>query len=285
MKVLVTGSSGYVGSRFIERFSADYTFQSFSLQNSPLESLDLAGVDTILHCAALVHQKISYTQEEYDRINAEYPFKLAKKAKAYGVKHFIFISTVAVYQDAEWVNEHSVCLPSTPYGKSKLKAEKMLETLADDNFVISIVRSPMIYGPSAPGNIALLSKLVKTMPILPFEGINNSRTFVGIGNLTALIDTLLKRRLEGVFLAADDTSLSTTHLIRLIAAALNKKIYLLSLPFFETVVKKISCSLHNKLFENLVVDNTETKKRLSFHTPYTTEEGIITMFRNEVPCY
>lgn len=285
MKVLITGSSGYVGSRFIERFSADYTFQPFSLQNSSLASLDLTGVDAVVHCAALVHKKNSYKQEEYDEINADYPYQLAKKAKESGIKHFIFISSIAVYKKSPLVNENSPCTPITPYGKSKLKGEEWLKTLSDENFVVSILRSPMVYGSNAPGNIAALSKLVRKLPILPFGGINNSRTFVGIGNLTALIDTLLKKRLGGVFLAADDTSLSTTYLIRLIAAALNKKTYLLSLPFFETLVKKISYSLHSKLFDNLVVDNTDTKKRLSFHTPYTTEEGIITMFRKEVPCY
>lgn len=285
MKVLITGSSGYVGSRFIERFSAHYTFQPFSLQNSSLESLDLTGVDAVVHCAALVHKNNSYKQEEYDEINADYPYQLAKKAKESGIKHFIFISSIAVYKKSPLVNENSPCTPITPYGKSKLKGEEWLKTLSDENFVVSILRSPMVYGSNAPGNIAALSKLVRKLPILPFGGINNSRTFVGIGNLTALIDTLLKKRLGGVFLAADDTSLSTTYLIRLIAAALNKKTYLLSLPFFETLVKKISYSLHSKLFDNLVVDNTDTKKRLSFHTPYTTEEGIITMFRKEVPCY
>lgn len=285
MKVLITGSSGYVGSRFIERFSADYTFQPFSLQNSSLASLDLTGVDAVVHCAALVHKKNSYKQEEYDEINADYPYQLAKKAKESGIKHFIFISSIAVYKKSPLVNENSPCTPITPYGKSKLKGEEWLKTLSDENFVVSILRSPMVYGSNAPGNIAALSKLVRKLPILPFGGIDNSRTFVGIGNLTALIDTLLKKRLGGVFLAADDTSLSTTYLIRLIAAALNKKTYLLSLPFFETLVKKISYSLHSKLFDNLVVDNTDTKKRLSFHTPYTTEEGIITMFQKEIPCY
>lgn len=284
MKVLVTGSSGYVGSRFIERFSADYTFQPFSLQNSSLESLDLAGVDTILHCAALVHQNISYTQEEYDRINAEYPFNLAKKAKTYGVKHFIFISTVAVYQDAEWVNEHSMCRPSTPYGNSKLKAERLLGTLANDSFVISIVRPPMVYGPSAPGNIALLSKLVRTIPILPFKGIDNHRTFVGIDNLIEFIRILLEKPQDGLFLASDETALSTTELVRLIAEALDKKIYLFRLAGFETILKTLRPSLHNKLFGNFVIDNTHTRTKLQFHPPYTPQEGISRMFRKEVLC-
>lgn len=285
MKVLVTGSSGYVGSRFIQNYNTKYSFESFSLQTSSLESVNFSKIDAIVHCAALVHQKASYSQKEYDAINADYPYQLAKKAKENGIGHFIFVSTVAIYQESALINENSPCAPITPYGKSKLKGEELLKTLADENFVVSILRSPMVYGPDAPGNIASLSKLVRKFPILPFGGINNSRTFVGIDNLIALIDTLLKKRLNGVFLAADDTSLSTTHLIRLIAVGLNKNIYLLKLPFFGMLLKNISPSLHNKLFGNLVVDNADTKNRLDFHNQNTTEKGILTMFRKESSCY
>lgn len=285
MNLLITGSSGYVGSRFIQSYNSKYSCKSFSLLSSSLESIDFSNIDAIVHCAALVHQKISYTQKEYDAINADYPYQLSKKAKENGVRHFIFISTVAVYQESPRINETSPCSPTTAYGLSKLKAEKLLKTLADENFVVSILRSPMVYGPDAPGNIASLSKLVRKFPILPFGGINNSRTFVGIDNLIALIDTLLKKRLNGVFLAADDTPLSTTHLIRLIAVGLNKNIYLLKLPFFGILLKNISPSLHNKLFGNLVVDNTDTKNCLDFHNQNTTEKGILTMFRKESSCY
>jgi UDP-glucose 4-epimerase len=284
MTILVTGSSGYIGSRFIQNYSTDYSFEFFSLQTSSLESINFSKIDAIVHCAALVHQKNSYSQKEYDTINADYPYQLAKKAKENGVRHFLFISTVAVYQESPLINETSPCSPTTPYGLSKLKAEKLLQSLSDENFVVSILRSPMVYGPDAPGNIAALSKLVRMLPILPFGGIKNSRTFVGINNLIALIDALLKKRLNGVFLAADDASLSTTHLIRLIAAALNKKVYLIKLLFFETLLKNIKPSLYNKLYGNLVVDNADTKKQLDFYNPYTTEEGIMTMFRNEYVC-
>lgn len=284
MNLLITGSSGYVGSRFIQSYNSKYSCKSFSLLSSSLESIDFSNIDAIVHCAALVHQKISYTQKEYDAINADYPYQLAKKAKENGVRHFIFISTVAVYQESPRINETSPCSPTTAYGLSKLKAEELLNSLSDEHFVVSILRSPMVYGSDAPGNIASLSKLIRILPVLPFEGINNCRTFVGIDNLCALIDALLNKPLNGIFLAADDTSLSTTQLIRLIAAAMNKKVYLIKLPFLETLLKRIKPSLHNKLFGNFVIDNTDTKKRLEFFNPYTTEEGIITMFRNEHLC-
>lgn len=281
MNILITGSSGYVGSHFIRRYGSKYSCEPFSLQTASLESVDFSTIDAVVHCAALVHQKISFPQNEYDAINADYPYLLAKKAKKIGVRHFIFMSTVAVYQESPLINEDSPCIPTTPYGLSKLKAEKLLQSLSDENFIVSILRSPMVYGPNAPGNIASLSKLIRILPILPFGGINNNRTFVGIDNLCALIDAILKKPLNGVFLAADNTSLSTTQLIRLIAAAMNKKVYLLKLPLFETLLKRIKPSLYSKLFGNLIVNNADTKKQLEFINPYTTEEGIFAMFQNE----
>lgn len=284
MNLLITGSSGYIARRFIHNFNTQYTFDFFSLQTSSLESVTFTKIDAIVHCAALVHQKTAFTQNEYDAINAEYPYQLAKKAKENGVKHFIFISSVAVYQENAAINENTPCVPETPYGRSKLKGEEFLKSLSDEDFIVSILRSPMVYGPDAPGNIAALSKLVRTVPILPFGEIKNRRTFVGVDNLTALIHTLLQKRSNGIFLAADDTPISTTRLIRLIAYALDKKIFLVRIPFFETLLKKIKPSLYDKLFTNLVVDNTETKTQLNFHNPYTTEEGLINMIRNEIPC-
>lgn len=284
MNLLITGSSGYIARRFIHNFNTQYTFDFFSLQTSSLESIAFTKIDAIVHCAALVHQKALYSQNEYDAINAEYPYQLAKKAKETGVKHFIFISSVAVYQESATINENTQCVPETPYGRSKLKGEELLNSLMDDTFVVSILRSPMVYGPNAPGNIASLLKIVRTLPILPFGEIKNNRTFVGIDNLTALIHTLLQKRSNGIFLAADDTPLSTTRLIQLIAKTLNKKIFLVRIPFFEIFLKSIKPSLYKKLFGNLHVDNTDTKTQLNFHNPYTTEEGIINMIRNETPC-
>lgn len=274
-KILITGASGYLGSSFIDFFHDKYKFIQFSLQKESIESIDFHNVNVVLHCAALVHQKIEYTYEKYYEINVEYPVSLAKKAKASGVKQFVFISSIAVYgEDKQLVSGNTECNPVTFYGKSKLEAEKQLQALEDENFIVSIIRPPMVYGKNAPGNIASLVNLVKKVPILPLGKINNRRSFIYIGNLCNLIDVVIDKRISGIFLASDDKAISTTKLIELIAKELNKKVYLVRVPFFETLLKVVKPSFHKRLYGCLEVDNSRTKEILDFKNIYTVEDGI-----------
>ena len=122
-KILITGSNGYVGNSFITQYINKYSFKKFSLLDERLESLTFIDIDTVIHCAALVHQKNEHPYEKYHEVNVEYPVNLAKLAKENGVKQFVFISTIAVYsEDIEKLTENTICNPITPYGKSKLKS-------------------------------------------------------------------------------------------------------------------------------------------------------------------
>ena len=282
MNILVTGGSGYVGSSFINAFKDKYTFVKFSLLKNSLSDMQLENIDVVLHCAALVHQKSEHSYEQYYKTNVEYPLTVAKKAKEHEVKHFIFISTIAVYgKDKVFINGNTECKPITPYGKSKLEAEQQLKALEDETFTVSIIRPPMVYGEKAPGNIASLIKLIKQIPILPFAQIDNKRSFIYVGNLVYLINKVIEKKQSGIFLASDDEPLSTTHLIESIAGALDKKVHLVKVPFFETFLKLVKPSFHQRLFGSLEVDNSQTKKLLGLKNPYSTEEGIKYMIHGE----
>ena len=282
-KLLITGSTGYLGNSFINQFGNKYTFEKFSLLNQKIEDIKLDNIDAILHCAALVHQKVELSYEKYHEINVEYPVKLAKIAKQNGVKQFVFISTVAVYgEEKEKLDENTVCNPITPYGKSKLEAEKELLKLNDDNFTVSIVRPPMIYGKNAPGNIDNLVKLVKKLPIIPLANIKNKRSFIFIQNLLHIIDEVILQKKSGIFLACDDEPLSTSKLIDLIAKNLAKKTYLIKIPFFESLLKILKPSFHKRLYGSLEIDNTITKEKLNLKNPYSVEDGIRLMIKGEL---
>ena len=200
MKILITGSNGYVGSSFINQYKNKYSFVKFSLLNQNIENINFDNINIILHCAALVHQKVEHPYEKYHEINVEYPVKLAKLAKQNGVKQFIFISTIAVYgEEKEKLDENTICNPIKPYGKSKLEAEKQLLQLNDNNFVVSIIRPPMIYGKNAPGNIDSLVKLVKNLSIIPLGKIENKRSFISIQNLLHILDEIITQKNKEYF--------------------------------------------------------------------------------------
>ncbi len=273
-KVLVTGSSGYLGEEFIKSYKHSYEFHTFSLLKSSINDLKLENIYSILHCAALVHQKNKVsTYKDYFKINAEYPFNLAKKAKSQGVKQFIFISSIAVYDNSlNNINETSIKAPRTFYGKSKLEAEFFLAQLNDSSFKVSIIRPPMIYGYGAPGNINRLKQLIRYLKIIPLGGINNKRSFVYIKNLTFGINQVITQQSEGVFLMSDDESVSTTKLVRLIAST--QKIYIIKIPFLKKILEIVSPNLYSKLYKDLIINNQMTKEKLNYKNPYTFEEGI-----------
>ena len=282
MIILVTGSNGYLGSSFINQYKNKHSFEKFSLLNQKIEDINFDNIDIVLHCAALVHQKVEHPYEKYHEINVEYPVKLAKLAKQNGVKQFVFISTIAVYgEEKEKLDENTICNPITPYGKSKLEAEKGLLKLNDDSFIVSIIRAPMIYGKNAPGNIDSLIKLVKKLPIIPLGKIENKRSFISIENLCYIIDEIITQKQNGIFLASDDEPLSTSKLIELIAKNLDKKIYLIKIPFFESLLKILKPSFHKRLYGSLEVDNTLTKEKLNLKNPYSVEDGIRLMIKGE----
>ncbi len=283
MKILITGSSGFVGSYFIKKYKKKYDIKTFSFLKDDFNFLNCSEIDVVFHLSALVHQMGGASSNEYEKINVTQTLALAKKAKESGVKHFIFMSTVKVYGEETngKYTENTICNPEDDYGKSKLKAEKELKNLETDDFKVSIIRTPIVYGYGVKANIKALINLTHKSPVLPFGKITNKRSMVYIGNLCNLVDEIIQREKSGIFLAADDKPLSTTRLIELIAKNLDRKVYLIKIPFFESLLKFLKPSFHKRLYCSLEVDNSITKEKLSLKNPYSIEEGIKYMIKGE----
>ena len=274
--MVLTGSNGFVGSYFINNYSQKYAIQKFSFLNDDFTLLNLNDVNVVVHLSALVHQMGGASDAEYERVNVTQTLDLARKAKESGVGQFVFMSTVKVYGEemSSIYTERSMCIPQDEYGKSKLKAENELLKLEDESFKISIIRTPIVYGYGVKANIKNLVNLVQRILILPFVDIKNKRSMVYVGNLCHLIDVVIQSMACGIFLASDDKSLSTTNLIELIAKELHKKVYLVKIPFFESLLKLLKPSFHKRLYGSLEVDNSLTKERLNLENLYSVEDGI-----------
>ena len=283
MKLLVTGSSGFIGSYFIDKYKNKYDIQTFSFLNNDIKSLDCSNIEIVFHLSALVHKMDGAKYEEYVKVNVKQTIELAKKAKESGVRQFVFMSTVKVYGEETRIayNEDSKCEPEDDYGITKLMAEKKLKELEDDTFKISIIRTPIVYGYGVKANIQNLVKLINTISVLPFSNIENRRSMVYIGNLCHLVDEVISKEQNGIFLASDDNNLSTTKLIKLIANSIDKKIYLIPFPFFKILLKIFKLDFYKRLYGNLEIDNTITRKKLNFKNPYSIEEGIEFMIKGE----
>jgi len=297
--LLLTGAKGFVGSYFKGEYADKYNIQTFSFLNDDFKSLLGEDVEVIVHLSALVHQMGGAAKDEYEKVNVTQTLDLAKKAKASGIKHFIFMSSIKVYGEETNVayNEATECMPEDEYGKSKLKAERELLKLESDDFKVSIIRTPIVYGYGVKANIKNLIRLVQKVPVLPFGEIQNKRSMVYVGNLCHMMDAIIQKKASGIFLASDDRAVSTTELIELIANALGKKIYLIKVPFFESLLKFIKPSFHKRLYGSLEVDNHDTLTRLFGEAkaslpkernsgnkallPYSVEEGVGLMINGE----
>jgi nucleoside-diphosphate-sugar epimerase len=283
MNILITGSSGFVGTNFIKN-APEINIAEVDLLVQKVSEIDFTGVDSVLHLAALVHQMKGAPEDQYFRINRDLAFEVAKRAKEQGVKQFVLMSTAKVFGESTtgihaW-NENSECDPQDAYGKSKWEAEKFIRSLEDDNFKVAVVRSPLVYGAGVKGNMLNLIKLVDKFPILPLGGIKNKRSLVYVGNLVALLQHIIKNQKSGVFIAGDRSALSTSDLVRLIGKGFNKRVYLMKIPsFLLRFASSLKPSIVDRLFGSLELDNRLTNEKLGFIPPYTLEQGIGEMIK------
>lgn len=286
--ILITGASGFVGKRYLVYNKDKYTIMPVSLRKTTPEQIDYSKVDTIVHLAGMAHQMQKIDDQIYFDVNYELTKNFAQAAKNNKVKHFIFISTIKVFGEHQKavLNENSPCEPvNDPYGESKLKAEQVLEKMNDDEFCVSIVRPPLVYGPGVKGNLIRFLELANKSYPLPFKAVDNKRTMVFLDNLIELINRLTDAPQNGIFLAGDRAPISTTTLISTMRKQMGKSPNLFVMPTpFKALLKMLKPGLAIRLYDSLEMNTSNTNQRLNFEPPYSIEEGIKSMtdwFKNK----
>ncbi len=263
--ILVTGQNSYIGNSFcdyIKEFS-QYTITKISVRDESWKAMDFSMYDVIFHVAGIAHsdtKRISEKQKKlYYKVNTELTITLAKKAKAEGVKQFIFISSAIVYGNSAPVGKTKIITKNTPvspancYGDSKVKAEVGLEKLKDDMFSVVILRPPMIYGAGSKGNYPVLAKLARKLPVFP--KIRNQRSMCYIGNLVEFVRFMMENEESGIFWPCNKEYSNTSELVKIIAAMHKKKVLLV--PGFEWILKLMGAisgqnGIVNKAFGSLL---------------------------------
>lgn len=236
--ILITGANSFIGTSvasYLERWPDRYRVDALDMVDGSWKEASFRGYDVIYHVAGIVHMdrtKNDPAQAQlYDRVNTQLPIEVAKKAKAEGVKQFIFMSSASVYGirvavgDEVFIRKDTPLKPMDNYGKSKLRAEEGLAPLADDSFKIVILRPPTVYGKGCKGNYRTLSNLAKKVPCFPW--IPNRRSMIYIENLAEFIRLMVDNEESGVFLPQNEELVCTAEMTRLIAEINGRKLLMI----------------------------------------------------------
>ncbi|MDG3086943.1 SDR family oxidoreductase [Vibrio hannami] len=308
MKVLITGSTGFVGKEvaavaaskhwhcilnkradskgaLTERVNGNVVHKNVSSDENWKGCFD--GVDCIIHCAARVHQmKESDTDalSAYKEVNTLGTLNLARQAAEAGVKRFVFLSSIKVNgeltQPGESFRVDVERLPEDPYGLSKFEAEQGLKELSNSSDMeVVIIRLPLVYGPGVKANFLSMIRWVEKGIPLPLRSINNRRSMVFLDNLVDLIIKCSEHpnAANKTFLVSDDNDVSLSSLLAMIAKSLGQKNMMFPFPgsllkLATTLVGKPD--IGTRLCGNLQLDISKTKSELDWLPPYSVEQGI-----------
>jgi nucleoside-diphosphate-sugar epimerase len=307
LKVTVTGSTGFVGRRLVEKLKedshqvveavrvkhADSSVDSFEVGDlSPSQDWAeaLRDSDVVVHLAARVHMVKENSQEAYELYhltNTEATLNLVKQSIVAGVKRFIFISTVKVNGEQTTpmhpFTEKMVASPEDAYGLSKYNAEQgIIELCQSTEMEHVIIRPPLVYGAGVKGNFATLLKLVKSHLPLPFGLTNNKRSMIALENLVDFIARCVdinRSRLAAneVFLIADSEPVSIKDVLKKVAMLNRTKLFLLPIPtsWMRGVAKVLGMtSFSDRVLGDLEIDTTKASKLLGWHPVVSMEEQL-----------
>lgn len=307
-KILVTGATGFVGAALVRHLQAKGHPVAAAQRQAPAGesaagvatvirelaadtdwTAALAGVDTVIHLAARVHQlgeePGATSDRRYDEVNRAATLKLARDASAAGVRRFIFVSSIKV--NGDWTlpgqpfRAEDPPGPTDAYARSKAAAEQQLRALmTETGLEVVIVRPPLIYGPGVKANVArLLDALARGIP-LPLGGVReNRRSLLALENLLDLLTLCIAapQAAGAVLLASDDEDLSTAELLELLGEGLGRKARLIAIPpsWLEGGARLLGrAEVAQRLCGSLQVDIRPTKTLLGWQPPLSARVAL-----------
>ena len=218
-KILVTGASGFIGTKLYngvlknEHIIAGLDASKAKIDDTNFYAIDLCDFDSvsdlcaeikpgvIIHCAGIAHQKLgSIDSDEYFRVNSHATENLAKAAiKANPDVYFLFLSSISVYGEDDIkgsVSEKNQCNPSSDYAESKLDAEKRLEKLYDSGLLkkLDILRLAPVYDSEWSLNLDRRVFAPKKLAYLKFGSGDQEMSALSRQNLVKFIEYRINQK-------------------------------------------------------------------------------------------
>jgi UDP-glucose 4-epimerase len=297
MKVLVTGSSGQLGSYVSELLVPSHSVVGMDIRPQPLEPLRrisivgditepqdvrraMSGVDAVIHCAAQVSVEKSLEDPLSDaRTNVLGTVTLLHEGVLAGVKRFIYVSSAAVFGPPKYIpiDENHPTLPISNYGASKLAGEKYTLAYAKTSSMEAVSVRPFNFysvraDPQSPYS-GVITKFVARLkagkaPIIEGDG-RQTRDFIHARDVASALKLVLEKKdLTGeVFNCGSGLSTSVLDLAQKAIAASGLQ---LKPEFTSPRLGDIKESLSN---------NSKVRGVLGFRPRISLQEGLEELMR------
>ena len=268
-KILVTGSSGFLGNSICKELGIDNVVYTLSRSNSTY-NYDLINnipifnenFDIVIHAAGLAHfiPKTEYEKKSFYNSNILITENLLKALKKSTIKNFIFISSVSVYglPTGNMISETQPLIATDPYGKSKIYSEFLISSWCKiHNVKLTILRLPLLVGENAPGNLASMIKGIKYGYYFNIANGKAKKSMVMVSDVSKILMTVSE--IGGIYNLTDTHHPSFFELSQSISKQLNKK-RIFNIPLF---IAKIIANIGDLFGNWFPLNNTKLSKLTS----------------------
>jgi UDP-glucose 4-epimerase len=283
-RYIVTGASGFVGARLQPFLDAPTTTLAMSAHDwhRRVEATDFAGA-IVMHLAGRAHTRGA--AQDFHRDNVEKTRALAEAAARQGARGLVFLSSVKVNGERSDrpFTEADAPAPEDAYGRSKRDAEASLEGLAQRTGLrVTIVRSPLVYGPGAKGHLATLMRVADSPLPLPFAAIRNRRSFIALDDLCRVLVRCAQATHAGsrTYLVAHRDAISTPALVASVRRAFGRPAHLYAMPLSLVGAFASMCGQRGafeRLTTSLEVDPSHAAEDLGWRAQVGADAAIDAM--------
>jgi UDP-glucose 4-epimerase len=294
MKLLITGSSGFIGSHLLQaackKFGKDNVIVLSSKENEVCDyvlydsnynikdedKIKISGADVILHAGAYI-PKSRMEKNTLHRCTGNIVFTdLLLSLDFKSLKKVVYISTVDVYKNEDVITESSPIEPESLYGLSKLYSEKMVTQFCNEKGVIcQILRVGHVYGPGEKLYEKIIPTLIRNM--LNGRGVelwgdgSELRSFIYIEDVIEAIMASIKFNEDlGVINIVSSQSISIVELIGMLRSLIDCNIDLIYKRYQGE--KRNLCYDNTKMLEYLLKKETDLESGLLSEINYFKDE-------------